>query len=134
VIALSSCEAEYIACAYAACQYIWLQSLLKDIRIELTGPIQLFVDNKYAINLAINPISHGRSNHIKTRFHFIKVNKGRIELSHCPTEKQKDDIKRLRHRSMPGSKDQNSSYIPRPFELRGHVVDIIQMVVVKLVS
>jgi hypothetical protein len=109
--------------------------LLKDIRIELTGPIQLFVDNKYAINLAINPISHGRSNHIKTRFHFIKVNKGRTEFSHCPTEKQEDDIKRPRHRSMMiGSKDQNSSYVSRPFEFRGHVVDIIQMVVVKLVS
>ncbi|GAU36409.1 hypothetical protein TSUD_38770 [Trifolium subterraneum] len=61
VIALSSCEAEYIACAFAACQGIWLESLLKDIQVELTEPIQLLVDNKSAINLARNPISHGRN-------------------------------------------------------------------------
>ncbi|PNX70198.1 cationic amino acid transporter 1-like protein, partial [Trifolium pratense] len=94
VIALSSCEAEYIACAFAACQGIWLESLLKDIKIELTEPMQLLVDNKSAINLARNPISHGRSKHIETRFHFIRdqVNKGKIVLSHCPTDEQQADI------------------------------------------
>ncbi|GAU37611.1 hypothetical protein TSUD_365320 [Trifolium subterraneum] len=101
VIALSSCEAEYIACAFAACQGIWLESLLKDIQVELTEPIQLLVDNKSAINLAKNPISHGRSKHIETRFHFIReqVNNGRIVLNHCPTEVQEADIltKGLKH-------------------------------------
>ncbi|GAU35215.1 hypothetical protein TSUD_204910 [Trifolium subterraneum] len=101
VIALSSCEAEYIACAFAACQGIWLESLLKDIQVELTEPIQLLVDNKSAINLAKNPISHGRSKHIETRFHFIReqVNNGRIVLKHCPTEVQEADIltKGLKH-------------------------------------
>ncbi|CAJ2635289.1 unnamed protein product [Trifolium pratense] len=101
VIALSSCEAEYIACAFAACQGIWLESLLKDIKIELTEPMQLLVDNKSAINLARNPISHGRSKHIETRFHFIRdqVNKGKIVLSHCPTDEQQADIltKGLKH-------------------------------------
>jgi hypothetical protein len=59
----------------------------------------LYVDNNYAINLARNSISHGRSNNIKTTLHFIKVNKGRIELSHYPIEKQGDDIltKALKH-------------------------------------
>ncbi|GAU42845.1 hypothetical protein TSUD_387380 [Trifolium subterraneum] len=101
VIALSSCEAEYIACAFAACQGIGLESLLKDIQVELTEPIQLLVDNKSAINLAKNPISHGRSKHIETRFHFIReqVNNGRIILNHCPTEVQEADIltKGLKH-------------------------------------
>ncbi|GAU50483.1 hypothetical protein TSUD_409690 [Trifolium subterraneum] len=101
VIALSSCEAEYIACDFAACQGIWLESLLKDIQVELTEPIQLLVDNKSAINLAKNPISHGRSKHIETRFHFIReqVNNGRIVLNHCPTEVQEADIltKGLKH-------------------------------------
>jgi hypothetical protein len=101
VIALSSCEAEYIACAYAACQGIWLESLLKDLTIELSEPIQLFVDNQSAINLARNPVSHGRTKHIETRFHFIRdqVSKGRIAVTHCSTEVQEADIltKSLKH-------------------------------------
>ncbi|CAJ2673693.1 unnamed protein product [Trifolium pratense] len=39
VISLSSCEAEYIACAFAACQ---------GSKTELSEPIQLLVDNKSA--------------------------------------------------------------------------------------
>jgi len=34
VVVLSSCEAEYIAGAYVACLVIWLNSLLKEIRVE----------------------------------------------------------------------------------------------------
>ncbi|CAJ2668729.1 unnamed protein product [Trifolium pratense] len=99
VIALSSCEAEYIACAFAACQGLWLESLLKDIGIDLTEPIQLLVDNQSAINLARNPISHGRSKHIETRFHFIRfqVAAKKIVLSHCSTEIHDILTKGLKH-------------------------------------
>lgn len=38
VVALSSCEAEYIATSYAACQANWLDSLMKEIHIEMPGP------------------------------------------------------------------------------------------------
>ncbi|MCH82412.1 gag-pol polyprotein [Trifolium medium] len=111
VVALSSCEAEYIAYAFAACQGIWLESLLKDIKIELTEPIQLLVNNKSAINLARNPITHGRSKHIETRFHFIRdqVSKRKIVLSHCPTEEQEADIltKGLKHDRFIGLRNKN---------------------------
>lgn len=61
---------------------------------EIKRPIQLMVDNKSAINLAKNPVSHGRSKHIETRFHFLRdqVNKGRLEVIYCPTDLQKADI------------------------------------------
>lgn len=72
VVALSSCEAEYIAASYAACQALWLDSLIKEVQVEVMRPIQLHVDNKSAINLAKNPISHGRSKHIETKFHFLR--------------------------------------------------------------
>lgn len=94
VVALSSCEAEYIAASYAACQVAWLQSLIEELQVKLEGPVQLLVDNKSAINLAKNPVAHGRSKHIETRFHFLRdqVNKEKIELVYCKTDEQAADI------------------------------------------
>jgi hypothetical protein len=68
VVALSSCEADYIAAATAACQGIWLARLLSDLKNEAIG---LKVDNKSALALIKNPVFHERSKHIQTRFHFI---------------------------------------------------------------
>ncbi|OIW07850.1 hypothetical protein TanjilG_19951 [Lupinus angustifolius] len=52
--------------------------------------IELRVDNKSSINLAKNPVSHGRSKHIETKFHFLRdqVGKKKVELIHCKTEIQ----------------------------------------------
>jgi hypothetical protein len=93
VTALSSCEAEYVAGSYAACQLIWLESLIMELKCDLVKPVQLLIDNQSAINLAKNPVSHGRSKHIETRFHFLReqVISGRIELLHCPTKEQLAD-------------------------------------------
>jgi hypothetical protein len=93
VTALSSCEAEYIASTYAACQLVWLESLMKELECDLKKPLQLLIDNRYVINLAKNPVAHGRSKHIETRFHFIReqVVNGKIEVVHCPTQNQLAD-------------------------------------------
>ncbi|GAU38465.1 hypothetical protein TSUD_151880 [Trifolium subterraneum] len=90
VIALSSCEAEYVAGSLAACQANWLQSLLSEMKIIDNITIMLKIDNKSAINLAKNPVSHGKSKHIETRFHFLRdqVNKGKLSLEYCSTNDQ----------------------------------------------
>jgi hypothetical protein len=56
--------------------------------------IVLKLDNKSAINLAKNPISHGKSKHIETRFHFLRdqVSKGKLKLEFCSSEDQQADI------------------------------------------
>lgn len=59
VIALSSCETEYVVATYAACQSIWLRGLLQEILGHGTGPVKLHVDNKSAIELMKNPVLHG---------------------------------------------------------------------------
>ncbi|MCI09298.1 cationic amino acid transporter 1-like, partial [Trifolium medium] len=81
VTALSSCEAEYIAGTFATCQAIWLDSVMKELKCESAKPLILRIDNKSAINLTKNPISHGRSKHVDTRFHFIieQVTNGVVE-------------------------------------------------------
>jgi hypothetical protein len=52
------------------------------------------VDNLSAINLAKNPIAHGRSKHIEMRFHYMReqVSKGNIKLEYCRTKLQVADL------------------------------------------
>lgn len=58
-VALSSCEAEFMAATVAACQGIWLSKVLKQIFDDEAGPVVLYVDNQSAIDLAKNPVLHG---------------------------------------------------------------------------
>ena len=71
VVALSSCESEYMAATTAACQGIWLARLLGEIKDEELKAAVLNVDNKSAISLSKNPVYHDRSKHIEIRYHFI---------------------------------------------------------------
>jgi hypothetical protein len=85
VVALSSCEAEYIAAATAVCQGIWLSRLLVEFKGEIEAdPFTLKFDNQSAIQLSQNPMFHDRSKHIDTRFHFIRqcVEDGRVSVEH----------------------------------------------------
>ena len=83
-----------MAATAAACQVLWLRSLIS----ELTGckpkPMTLFVDNKSAIALMKNPMFTGRSKHIDTRFHFIRecVEKGQIMMEFVSSGEQRADI------------------------------------------
>ena len=54
----------------------------------------MYVDSKSTISLAMNPIVHGRSKHIETRFHFLreKVSKKQLDLKYCSTEMQLANI------------------------------------------
>ncbi|XP_047155510.1 uncharacterized mitochondrial protein AtMg00810-like [Vigna umbellata] len=68
VVALSSCEAEYIAGRFATCQGVWIKELMEELKMPLEKPIQLKIDNVSIINLAKNPVSHGRVNIFRLSF------------------------------------------------------------------
>ena len=93
-VALSSCEAAFMAATAAACQGIWLQKLLSQVSEVLPGPVMLYIDNKSAIDLTKNPVFHGRSKHIDIRYHFIRecVEQGSIIVKHIKTEEQRADV------------------------------------------
>ena len=93
-VALSSCEAEFMATTAAACQAIWLQDLLGEILNKAQEKVVLRVDNKSAIELTTNPFFHGRSKHIHTRFHFIRncVENEQLEVEYIPGGEQTADI------------------------------------------
>lgn len=93
-VALSSYEAEFMAATAAACQGIWLRDLLNQISDAVSGPVVLYIDNKSAIDLAKNPVFHGRSKHIDIRYHFIRecVERGEIIIKHVKTDEQRADV------------------------------------------
>jgi hypothetical protein len=94
VVALSSCEAEYIAAANGACQGVWLARLLGDLIGAESGAPTLKVDNKSAIDLSKNPVHHDRTKHIDIKYHYIRecVDVGRIVLEQISTGDQLTDI------------------------------------------
>jgi hypothetical protein len=94
VVALSTCEAEYIAASVAACQGIWLSRLLGDLRSTAVEGVELKVDNQSALALMKNLVFHGRSKHIRTKFHFIRqsVEDGDVCPGYVCSEDQLADI------------------------------------------
>ncbi|KAL6348524.1 hypothetical protein AAG906_013144 [Vitis piasezkii] len=94
VVALSSCEAEYIAVCAAACQGVWLGRLLADLLKTEVKKVVLKIDNQSAIALSKNSVHHERSKHLNTRFHYIRdcVESGIIEIQNVCTEDQHANI------------------------------------------
>ena len=64
IVAVSSMEAEYIACFFPIQDIVWIRQLLKDLGLERTLPTSVHIDNKSARQLAENPVHHQRSKHI----------------------------------------------------------------------
>ena len=94
VVALSTCEAEYVAAATAACQVVWLRRLLGELTGVEAHPPALMVDNQPAIALAKNPVMHDWSKHIDVKFHFLRdcVDGGQIIIELVEIGRQLADI------------------------------------------
>jgi hypothetical protein len=95
VIALSTCEAEYIALCMGCKESVWLRRLLKDFNVNIDQPTELKVDNTAAIVLAQTPVVSGkRTKHIDVRYHFSRecVLRGEITIVHCPGDDMLADI------------------------------------------
>ena len=72
IVALSTCEAEYVASSTSIYEAIWLKNLLKEFDHSQEESIIIYVDNKSAIKHSKNPIQHGRSKHIDMKYHFLR--------------------------------------------------------------
>jgi transposase InsO family protein len=62
-VALSSCEAEYIALAATIQEALYLAQLLAKI-IQIATPVQIYEDNQGTIALSKDPVNRKRSKHI----------------------------------------------------------------------
>ena len=94
IVTLSTCEAEYVATPWCVCHAIWLKNLLSEMELKQRGATVIQVDNKSAIELAKNLVTHERSKHIDARFHFIRdhVKEGNVVLLHVASQDQVADI------------------------------------------
>jgi len=94
VVALSYTEAEYIALCAAGCQALWLRWMLKELKYSQEKETVLYCDNNSAIALSKNPVFHGRSKHIRIKYHYIRhlIKEGEVVVKHCKTQNQIADI------------------------------------------
>lgn len=93
-VALSTCEAEYVALAATVQEVLYLTQILKDLDHSFQQTATLFEDNQGTIRLAKNPVNRQRSKHVDIKYHFIRSNvlQGKIVLVYCPTENMAADV------------------------------------------
>lgn len=67
---------------------------MNQITDDMLRPVVICVDNKSTIDLAKNPMFHGRSKHIDIRYHFIRecIEQGEIVIEHVSSENQWTDV------------------------------------------
>jgi len=90
-VSLSTCEAEIVAASEAAKEAVYVAAFSRELGIMDDEPIDLFVDNKAAIDLAYNPEHHQKTKHIQrraistfTRAHPAYVNSSKRSASMFP--------------------------------------------------
>ena len=93
-VALSSCEAEYIALTSAIQEANFLRQLFADMQGSDKKQLMINVDNQAAISLAKNPVYHQRSKHIDIKYHYIRseVKNNKVLLKYVPSELNLADI------------------------------------------
>ena len=73
---------------------LWLQQLIKDFIKDKEINTTILEDNQSCLKLIENKKSSHRTNHVDTKYHFIKDIKDRklISSSYCPTEEMTADM------------------------------------------
>jgi hypothetical protein len=94
IVALSSCEAEYLACTHCTRQIIWFRSLFHELEFPQTRSSTLYCDNQGTVTCTHDPHSHSRMKHIDIRAHFIRdcVNKHLIDVHYIPGIENSADL------------------------------------------
>jgi hypothetical protein len=94
-VALSSCEAEYMALREAIKEQLFLSNLGRELPMfeKCIRGHQVYTDSQTAINLALNPRHHQRTKHVDILYHFIRerVQSNDVELIHIGTKNQLAD-------------------------------------------
>jgi hypothetical protein len=92
VVALSTLEAEFIACSDATREAIWLRQVDKDIRFSMTPTaechkIPIACNNQGAINLIKTGITKQKTKHVDVKYHHShnEQNQGRVIFHYVPT-------------------------------------------------
>ena len=87
-------EAEYVAASMVTKEIVWVKRLLDEIGHKIEKPINLYVDNLSAIQLANHPTLSRSTKHIEVKFDFIrdKVDSKEIIISYVHSDEQLADL------------------------------------------
>ena len=93
-VALSTCEAEYMALASTVQECLYLEQLLSSMDSYKYTETVIHEDNQGTIALARNPVNRKRCKHIDIKYHFIRsiVNEGKVNLMYCSTDEMVADV------------------------------------------
>eukprot|EP00961_Rhodomonas_salina_P050151 673671-Rhodomonas_salina.2 len=93
IVALSSCESEYIQAGLAAKEILHLRSILYHLGFPQRRTL-LYIDNEAAVALSDNPVHRNRSKHIERRWHFLRqcAAEGFILCTKIPSAQNITDI------------------------------------------
>ncbi|XP_021971970.1 uncharacterized mitochondrial protein AtMg00810-like [Helianthus annuus] len=93
-VSRSSCESEYRAMANTAAEIVWITHLLTELHALPPTRPTLLCDNRSALFMSQNPVSHKRAKHIDLDYHFVweLVMSGKLHTRFIPTKLQPADI------------------------------------------
>ena len=93
VVALSTCEAEYIATSRTVQEIVGMRSVLNEIGC-LQKAIIVYCDNQGAIAVAKGNENSRRTKHIDIKYHFIRkaIEDGMVEIRYIATHDMLADI------------------------------------------
>lgn len=95
MVALSTCEAEFIALSEACRAALWIRRVLIDLKQKVSDATMIYEDNQSCLKLIEGEERlSNRSKHIDTRFHFVKdyVDRSIVRCVYCPTDDMLADI------------------------------------------
>lgn len=94
LVALSTCESEYIALFQLFKEVTYVIRLYEEVFGKKLAPINIKVDNTSTLKVADEKIVTGRTKHMDLRLNFIreKIDDGLITLEYCESEKNYADI------------------------------------------
>ena len=93
-VALSTCEAEYIALCDAVKEAVYFRHLLSDLGFPISEPTPIFEDNSACISTTSTHFTTERTKHIETRYHYTraKILDSTVSILKIPTSDQLADI------------------------------------------
>jgi Reverse transcriptase (RNA-dependent DNA polymerase) len=91
-VAVSTCEAEYMASAACVKEGLWFRKLMMDFSLSCPF-VDLKCDNQGALKLLKHPIASARSKHIDVLHHFARdrVQRGEVVFTYCASEEMVAD-------------------------------------------
>jgi hypothetical protein len=95
VIALSTLEAEYIACSDATREALWFRQLMEDTRIWTNkGPTTINCDNMGALQLLKIGVIKAKTKHIAVKYHHShdESKKGTVAFQYTPSKENVADV------------------------------------------